>query len=269
MKSRLFLLLFVCVCLCVGSVPAGAVQSPWIAADHMKARLIAAREEGGALDLAVQVQMDPGWHSYWRSPGEAGLPTRFDWRGSQNLTDLQVYWPLPKKFDEAGLVTFGYSGNVVFPVSFVKTYPDESAQAVLVLNAMACKEICVPQRMVLTLDLPAQGVGSGNKSLIDFARNMVPETVNGQNLAILDVEQDGAALTVVTSAISDDDPRVLVELPSLGLVLHDSHIGGETDAEARHVFSIPPDYVTALEAGQDVIVTLIAEDGAVEQRFTL
>ena len=69
-------------------------------------------EAGGARLAAVEIALDRGFKTYWRHPGEAGLPPAFDWSGSANLAAVEVLWPAPRRFQDAGGVSYGYEGGV-------------------------------------------------------------------------------------------------------------------------------------------------------------
>ena len=66
--------------------------------------------------LGLKVRLGRGWHTYWRSAGDAGAPPEFDWSGSQNVVATTVEWPAPHRFTDAGIDTFGYADEVLFPV---------------------------------------------------------------------------------------------------------------------------------------------------------
>ena len=60
-----------------------------------------------------------GWKTYWRMPGDAGIPPQFDWSGSQNVKSVEVLWPAPQRFIDSGGETVGYKDRVVFPLRIV------------------------------------------------------------------------------------------------------------------------------------------------------
>ncbi|MGL1742623.1 protein-disulfide reductase DsbD domain-containing protein, partial [Vibrio parahaemolyticus] len=64
----------------------------------------------------VDLNLGPGWKTYWKSPGDAGLPTEFDWSGSSNVIDAEVHWPAPSRLSILGFETVGYTHEVLFPV---------------------------------------------------------------------------------------------------------------------------------------------------------
>ena len=85
---------------------------------HSRARLFSAGTSDGPANLlaGVQIELDPGFKTYWRNPGESGLPPAFDWAGSENLAKVEVLWPAPTRFEDASGVSYGYLDGVTFPI---------------------------------------------------------------------------------------------------------------------------------------------------------
>ena len=89
----------------------------WIDGPKADVRLISATTGVGDLrtiPLGVEVRLDEGWKTYWRSPGDAGIPPHVDWEGSANLSEAEFGWPAPVRFNYYDLETFGYEKGVVF-----------------------------------------------------------------------------------------------------------------------------------------------------------
>ncbi len=74
------------------------------------------RTNRGTHMAALQISLAPGWKTYWRAPGDAGIPPAFNWQGSQNLQSVELHWPTPKIFDLNGMLTLAYEGTVVIPI---------------------------------------------------------------------------------------------------------------------------------------------------------
>ncbi|HZU89841.1 MAG TPA: protein-disulfide reductase DsbD domain-containing protein, partial [Stellaceae bacterium] len=144
--------------------PARAAASPWRGAAHAAARLVTAAEATGSarhLAAGIEIRVAPGWHTYWRSPGDAGVAPRIDWRGSQNLARATLAWPAPRRFSLMGLDTIGYDGDVVLPVQVTLTRPGQPARLRAALDYAVCAEICVPYHAALALALPAGPARTG------------------------------------------------------------------------------------------------------------
>ncbi len=111
-----------------------------------KVSLISGGQEGGVWQAGILVELEPEWKTYWRMPGDSGIPPQFDWAGSENCAAIEVGFPVPRRFNDAGGETIGYHDQVVFPV-FVK--PEKLDAAVsLQLNMFfaVCKDVCIPAK---------------------------------------------------------------------------------------------------------------------------
>jgi suppressor for copper-sensitivity B len=146
--------------LAVGNpVPAAAQESAWVRHKEISLRLVsgsAASGEGGGLRLGLEMRLAPGWKTYWRSPGDAGLSPTIDWAGSTNFTDATLRFPAPFRFTLFGLETYGYDGHVIIPIAARSEGPGETRVRAGV-DVLVCETLCIPYRADLTLDLPAGG----------------------------------------------------------------------------------------------------------------
>jgi DsbC/DsbD-like thiol-disulfide interchange protein len=144
MESRMRRAVFA---LCLLAAAPAAAEAPFSsAADAVTGVALLegwSRPDGSRL-AAVEIRLAPGWHTYWRVPGEAGIPPRFDWTGSRNLADVAYQWPRPQIFDSFGLRTFGYAEELVLPVVLTPTDADRPMQLALDLAFGVCADICVP-----------------------------------------------------------------------------------------------------------------------------
>ena len=184
---------------------AAAAASAWGRAEMVEARLIAAVDGtggGATVALGLQVRLWPGWKTYWRSPGDAGLPPRIDWTGSRNLAGVDIAWPAPIRFSVFGLETFGYEGELVLPLTAHLTKPGEALALTATGELLVCHDICVPARFDLALALPAGPATPGAEAgLIAGAVKKVPG----------DGRAAGLALTAVRDASGPDGPAVTIE----------------------------------------------------------
>ena len=99
------------------AVPAAAGDaSRWDGDARSAIRLIAGSHSGDVVHAGVEIRLKPGWHTYWRYPGDAGVPPRFDFQGSQNLKSVDVLWPAPQRMTEAGMTAIGYDRDVILPL---------------------------------------------------------------------------------------------------------------------------------------------------------
>lgn len=105
---------------------------------------------------AVAFDLAPGWKTYWRSPGDGGLPTQLDWTGSENLSATSISWPHPTVFRDGGLRSIGYIDQLILPVIITSQQPGEIAVN-LQLRFGVCEDICIPVQVeidrILTTDI--------------------------------------------------------------------------------------------------------------------
>ena len=140
-------------------------------------RLVAeAGLKAGRYDAGVDLAMAPGSHTYWKMPGEAGVPPVFSFNGSDNVKQAEVKFPAPKRITEEGLDAFGYTDRVVFPV--VVTPADASKPSTLHVDVTyaVCNHICVPGHSQANLELRPAGAGT-SPDLVAAALAAVPRAV--------------------------------------------------------------------------------------------
>ena len=101
------------------------------------------RTESGSQMAALHLVLAPGWKTYWRAPGESGIPPQFDWTGSQNIADAIFHWPKPEVFDLNGLRTIGYKGELVLPIELRPVVADAPMLAKAQIDLGVCDEICI------------------------------------------------------------------------------------------------------------------------------
>lgn len=156
-----------------------AAAGPWDSQAKGAARLIAATEATGAtemVDAAIQIRLPSGWHTYWKTPGDAGIPPTVSWQGSTNLRAARIDFPVPKRLPPVeGLLTLGYDNGVVLPVAVTLAHPGEPLHLHATIDYASCQAVCVPIHASLTLDLPAGLATPGPEAaLIVAARARVP-----------------------------------------------------------------------------------------------
>ncbi|BAU93254.1 cytochrome c biogenesis protein transmembrane region [Methylorubrum populi] len=162
------------------------------ARDLVRASLVAESDAlvpGRTVTLGLHMAMKPGWHVYWRNPGDSGLPPEMAWRLPEGFTVGPVQWPVPERIPVQTLMNFGYEGAVTLLVPL--TVPEsakENAKAgdtvrlAGTLSYLVCEEICIPGSAELSLDLPVAGTAepaSGQAALFARARAALPEAAPG------------------------------------------------------------------------------------------
>ena len=110
------------------------------------------RTAEGTQMSALRIVLSPGWKTYWRAPGDGGIPPSFDWSGSRNIAAVQFHWPVPGVFDQNGMQTIGYSDELILPIEMTPRGPgDIRMRADLELGV--CQDICLPMQVRLDTTL--------------------------------------------------------------------------------------------------------------------
>ena len=124
-------------------------------ADVVRAEVLPGwRTDQGSNMMALRLTLAPGWKTYWRSPGEAGIPPDFDWTGSRNMRAVDLHWPRPEVFEFNGMQTIGYDRELVLPI---EVWPRDAGAAVEVrvrVDLGVCRDVCVPATLSVSAELP-------------------------------------------------------------------------------------------------------------------
>ena len=183
--------------------------SPWLRDGHSAVRLLAGSRSGAVLLGGVAFQLQPGWKTYWRTPGDSGVPPRFDFSKSDNVEAVTVLWPAPAKFDDgAGGHSMGYHDQIVLPLRIVAKNADKPVTLRADINYAVCEKICIPVQA--NAELPFTSVASTEDSVLFAALDTVPKPANVGDpnpLTIRDVKRDGKS-TVLVDVISPDARNV-------------------------------------------------------------
>ncbi|MCG7520242.1 hypothetical protein MHN28_11290 [Ruegeria sp. Ofav3-42] len=105
---------------------------------------------------AVRVTLQDGWKTYWRAPGDAGIPPEFDWNRSDNVGDVSITWPAPDVFDQNGLQSIGYENELVLPVEITPRNPAKPVRLKGTMDLGVCKDVCIPEQLDFDHTLDAE-----------------------------------------------------------------------------------------------------------------
>ncbi|KEQ12869.1 hypothetical protein GZ77_20740 [Endozoicomonas montiporae] len=210
------------VCLMLFSANLMADTTDWIFSSEQpsaKIRLLFSgdiNEAENQVYAGLQVELDSPWKTYWRSPGEAGIPPAFRWQENQNIIDVQWLWPTPERFDLLGIQTLGYEGSVVFPLLI--TVNDLNAPVTMdgLLRLSSCTTICVLsdfkiQKSFIPSQLKADFEAA---SLINKALLQIPKTNGSNQLAVESAHWKASGSTVVISASAPNgwhNPDIIID----------------------------------------------------------
>jgi suppressor for copper-sensitivity B len=179
-----------------GAHGARSAATRWIGDAHAAARLITATEATGSAattEAGLEIRLAPGWHAYWRSPGDAGIPPSVDFSGSKNLAHAAIAWPAPTRYSLSGLETAGYEHDVVLPIALTPKRPRRALELRAAVDYAACADICVPFSARFDLVLPAgSAVPAPEAPLIAAARARVPKSLGAEALELRSARVEAA-----------------------------------------------------------------------------
>lgn len=163
------------------------------------------RNSDGSHMAAVKVTLNPGWKTYWRAPGDAGIPPQISWQGSRNMSDVALEWPTPEVFNQNGMRSIGYSDALVLPIRIAPKDAGKPVRLKATLDIGVCRDICVPQRLKVKAELPPAGDRDS-----EIIAAMVDQPLTAREAGVgavtcrLSPTQNGVALTAT------------IEMPSAG-----------------------------------------------------
>jgi thiol:disulfide interchange protein DsbD len=160
--------------LAAGLLPAGAEAGP--AVHPVKASLVAETKgflPGQALTVALRLEQEPGWHTYWRDPGDAGLATTVDWDLPTGVKAGPLLWPKPMVFkDPGGLTGYGYLDEafLLTEIKIPAAYADEKLTLKAQANWLVCKDVCIPGDAGVSLVLAKLSPNGLSANAVQFAQ---------------------------------------------------------------------------------------------------
>jgi DsbC/DsbD-like thiol-disulfide interchange protein len=263
-------------CLYSPSPAAAQDATAWQKEAHAATRLIAGSPQktpdGSVLHAGIEIRLDPGWKTYWRYPGDTGVPPTFDFAKSQNVKSTTVQWPAPESFsDGAGGHSIGYVGDVILPLTVTPADAAQPSTLRVKLNYAICGTLCVPAEATLAIALTSKGPGD---AALETAEQRIPKRValgrkSGNALAILSVyrEAGGAHDKVVVDVAAP--PGATVELyaegptPDWALPLPEP-AGPATGPTRRFTFDLDGLPPGAQGKGAAITLTAVSGDNAIE-----
>jgi DsbC/DsbD-like thiol-disulfide interchange protein len=221
--------------------------------------------ERGTRIAAIRFDLAPGWKTYWRSPGDAGIPPLFNWSGSQNLASVAIHWPRPHVFSVNGMQSIGYKGELVLPIELTPIDPARPIDLQAVVDMGICSDICVPAAVTFRADL---GHDSRSDPAIAAALADRPDTgaEAGLNAIGCTVEPiaDGLRITATMTLPPTGGNETVVFEPSAAVWVSEAEVSRQGNLLMASADLVP-------ESGQPfalnrsaLTVTVLGRDRAVE-----
>jgi thiol:disulfide interchange protein DsbD len=181
--------LLAAACLALSLLPALAANrgdAAVVTTERVRAELLAhapeGMEPGKPLWVGLQIAHQPEWHTYWKNPGDSGLPTQLTWTLPAGIEAGEIAWPVPRKIPVGTLANYGYEGSILLPVPLTVTpafKPSLSGDAQIQLKAswLVCKKECIPEEGSFTLKLPVRSTTALNAPVFQAAWDAQPKAV--------------------------------------------------------------------------------------------
>lgn len=185
----------------VPAATASEAASAWIEAPLSKVRLISGGLEKNTWQAGIEISLKGKAHTYWRNPGDGGVPPTFDFSGSKNLKSYKVAFPAPERSGDPGSQIFGYESEVIFPLTIIAEDPEKPVLLNLHINYAACENICMPAEGKMTLELDSRIDGGALKARIADYQAQVPKPLEGPGAPSLKI-----------SAVSGNEKQWRVEV---------------------------------------------------------
>ena len=155
-------------------------------AEHTRAELVlsaTAAKPGDTVMAGIHLRMEPGWHTYWKNPGDSGMATKIKWDLPPGMTAGETLWPVPEKATVEGFTTYDYNGEVVLLVP-LKLAPDLKPGTLTLkagLTWLECKELCLPGKgsVEASLEIGSETKASAQAGLIESWQDKTPKSGEG------------------------------------------------------------------------------------------
>ena len=255
--------------------PALAETTPWVKLDNSQVRLVAGADDAGKFRAGLGIQLDDGWDTYWRTPGDAGLPVAIDTTGSTNLKSASILWPTPQRSIKFGnLETFIYMHSIMFPLVLEAENSAEPIHVKMKVKYAACKEICTFLSHDFELDLATDKKLSAEETkLLNDADATLSTPMDKQtDLAITSTALDHDATHIqieATSVKGFDKPDLLAEG---GTAFRFSEVDAtlsEGNKKAVILAPVQPMLSDQTIIGKEITFTLVDHRHGVEWKSTL
>jgi suppressor for copper-sensitivity B len=206
--ARFTTLLVLSVGFIMSTGSARAAATNWVGDSRAAVRLITAADNipaDSTLEAGLEFRFAKGWHGYWRTPGDAGIPPAVDWSASENISGEEISWPTPHRLVIDDLQNSVYENDVVLPVKLFLKQAHTSVRIKASITYAACSDVCVPLEAELTLALPTGAGGTSAQSgLISSGQKRVPGSPDAAGVDVIGTRFAGSA----------SEPTLVVDLKS-------------------------------------------------------
>jgi len=224
------------------------------------------RTKDGTQMAAIRVRLAPGWKTYWRAPGDGGIPPRFSWEGSKNLKAVQFHWPTPEVFTINGVRSIGYHDELILPMELTPaSASDEPIHARASVELGVCEEICLPMEVNLSADI-FPGDAEDAKIRASLSNQPVSARAIGIEGATCTVEQisDGLRITARVEMPDIGSEIAVIELPDKTIWISQTDMGRQGAVMTATADMVPANAAPFLLNRSELRITVLGDEKAVE-----
>lgn len=213
---RFFCLVLLCWLGITAHAVAQTAATDWQQGQGVQARLLSSHSSIDAtanLFLGLDVQLQDGWDTYWRTPGDAGFPPKLHFEGSQNIAGHALLYPRPIRMTLLGLETIGYKDSVLFPIVVTQEHPGKDVQVKLKVTLLVCKDICVPNDFLFALSIPSGAAAHSEYfPAIEAAQTLVPTNNPAAGIEVTQATRTADGLLIAMQGNKTlRNPELLIE----------------------------------------------------------
>ena len=239
-----------------------ASSSEWFETDGGRIRLVSTGlpDASGTLRGVLDVQLDPGWKTYWRDPGEAGVPPTIDIKESLNIRSATLEFPAPRRHDEGDFKWAGYDHPVALPITFTLDVPGKPAIIDAAIFLGLCETICIPLQATLALDPGSDPDNPDDAKTVSEAFAALPGPAQ-PGFGVSVVSKPGEKPLVVEANFPGDSASADFFIASGDGYTFSTPIRSQRDGKT--FFSMDVDLPAPLRTGPGLHYTLVTDSGAV------
>lgn len=218
-------------------------------------------DAAGRVEGVLEIALRPGWKTYWRDPGDSGVPPQIDISASTNVSGALLSFPAPQRHDDGYGAWAGYDHSVALPVVFTLASPEQAASIDAQVFLGMCETICIPVQATLKLDPAAEAGNPGDAALVKVGFAALPHPARpGFEAKLASSDRE----TLVVEADVPGDPTAV----DFFLAGEDSYMFGlpqRQETQGKVTFKVPIlDRPATAPAGAGLFYTLTAAEGAVQ-----
>jgi len=227
------------------------------------------KEADGDRMAALRIRLEPGWKTYWRAPGDAGIPPSFDWEGSHNIRDVKIHWPRPEVASSGGMRSVVYEGDVVLPIEITPEDPGKPITLKAKAELGLCRDICIPASVTFSMEISPSA--STPEPMIEKALAAQPVSADAAGVRWVSCSaepiSDGLRVTARISMPSAGGEEIaIIEAPDPSIWVSEGETRREGDTLIATAEMVPPENAPFELDRSDVRITVLGEEKAVDIR---